>query len=174
MADDYSAGFSGYQAYDDSLDNPWRGVDLQVQAIWTAISLDYGLSYINPPPSYSENAQRLRTPSRILDERRGTCVDLALLMAACLEWVEIYPVIFNLNDHAFPGYWRSSGDYVEFQSNPQIIHDDANSQDSSSDQLRNRNFWPWSSLRSAYPEIRSHVLDRKHRLASQFPWKRLA
>ncbi len=62
-----------------------EGVDKQVQAIWTAISLDYGLGYINPPPSYSENSQRLRTPWRVLHERRGTCVDLALLMAACLN-----------------------------------------------------------------------------------------
>jgi len=47
----------------------------------------------------------------VINGRRGTCIDLALLMAACLEYVEIYPVVFLLNDHAFPGYWRSEVSY---------------------------------------------------------------
>src|SRR4029453_13566701 len=59
----------------------------------------------------SDDAQRLRTPSEVINGRRGTCIDLALLMAACLEYVEIYPVVFLLNDHAFPGYWRSEASY---------------------------------------------------------------
>lgn len=155
LADDYSAGFSGYQAYDPDAEQPWHGVDLQVQAIWTAISLDFGLSYINPPPSYSDNAQRLRTPSRILEERRGTCVDLALLMAACLEWVEIYPVIFNLNDHAFPGYWRNTEEYEIFQSRPMIADDKGAEQDS--DGVRNRTLPAWYSPKTVYAELRNYV-----------------
>ena len=155
LADDYTAGFSGYQAYDPDAEHPWKGVDLQVQAIWTAISLDFGLSYINPPPSYSDNAQRLRTPSRILEERRGTCVDLALLMAACLEWVEIYPVIFNLNDHAFPGYWRNTNEYEVFQSRPKIADDGGAEQDS--DGVRNRTLPPWYSPKTVYAELRNYV-----------------
>ena len=39
--------------------------------------------------------------------KRGTCIDLTLLLAACLEYVDIYPVLFLLKDHAFPGYVRS-------------------------------------------------------------------
>ena len=155
LADDYTAGFSGYQAYDPDAAHPWRGVDLQVQAIWTALSLDFGLSYINPPPSYSDNAQRLRTPSRILEERRGTCVDLAMLMAACLEWVEIYPVIFNLNDHAFPGYWRNTEEYAKFQSQPMIADDGGTEQDSEGS--RNRNLPPWYSPKTVYPELRTYI-----------------
>ncbi len=155
LADDYTAGFSGYQAYDPDAERPWNGVDLQVQAIWTAISLDFGLSYINPPPSYSDNAQRLRTPTRILEERRGTCVDLALLMAACLEWVEIYPVIFNLNDHAFPGYWRNTEEYEIFQSRPMIADDTGAEQDS--DGVRNRTLPPWYSPKTVYAELRNYV-----------------
>jgi hypothetical protein len=155
LNDEYTAGFSGYQAYDPDADEPWRGVDLQVQAIWTAISLDFGLSYINPPPCYSDNAQRLRTPTRILEERRGTCVDLALLMAACLEWIEIYPVIFNLNDHAFPGYWRNTAEYDIFQSQPIIADDKGTEQDSEG--VRNQTLPPWYSSKSVYAELRSYV-----------------
>jgi hypothetical protein len=110
LADDPAAGFDGYQQLDES-DGAEKAdlspVDLQVQALWSALILESPLGYINPPPSYSAAGQRLRSPSRILQERRGTCIDLALLFAACLEYVGLYPVLFLLEGHAFPGYWRS-------------------------------------------------------------------
>jgi hypothetical protein len=59
-------------------------------------------AYINPPPTFTEKSQRLRTPSDIVMGKRGTCIDLTLLLAACLEYAEIYPVLFLLKDHAFP------------------------------------------------------------------------
>lgn len=114
LRDDSAAGFDGYQSYDpegSSLSERCAAIDAQVQAIWWALINDYGLSYINPPPSFTEESQRLRTPSEVIQGRRGTCIDLTLLLAACLEYVDIYPVIFLLNDHAFPGYWRSEESY---------------------------------------------------------------
>lgn len=107
LNDDSGAGFDGYQGVDPRLKDPFVTVDLQAHAIWSALSYDLPLSYINPPPTFSASSQRLRTPSDVIDGRRGTCIDLALLLAACLEYVGIYPVIFLLKDHAFPGYWRS-------------------------------------------------------------------
>jgi len=110
LRDDAGAGFDGYQSYEPSgatIGERSRNIDAQVQAIWWALVHDYALGYINPPPNYSDEAQRLRRPSEIIDGRRGTCIDLALLLAACLEWIEIYPVMFLLHDHAFPGYWRN-------------------------------------------------------------------
>ena len=104
---DRSSGFDGYQAIDPSADDPTRGVDLQVQAIWNALIRAFSISYINPPPSFADYSQRLRTPSEVISGGRGTCIDLTMLLAACLEYVEIYPVIFLLHNHAFPGYWRS-------------------------------------------------------------------
>jgi len=106
LCDDSSAGFDGYQSPDE--------VDLQVRALWSALAFDQGLSYINPPPVFTGKSQRLRTPSDVIDGRRGTCIDLALLFAACLEQVGLYPVIFLLWDHAFPGYWRSEESYKAF------------------------------------------------------------
>ena len=108
IRDDPSAGFEGYQSADaadpESLDN----VDLQVEAIWSALLHEWQLGYINPPPTYNRalDSQRLRTPSSIFEHRMGTCIDLALLFAACLELVDIHPVIFLLDGHALPGYWR--------------------------------------------------------------------
>jgi hypothetical protein len=48
----------------------------------------------------------LRRPSEVIGERHGTCIDLALLFAACLEYIGINPVLFLIDGHAFPGYWR--------------------------------------------------------------------
>ena len=95
----------------ETLDEKCKYIDAQVRAIWWALVHDYAIGYINPPPSFVENEQRLRTPSEVVQGKRGTCIDLALLLAACLEYIEIYPVIFLLRDHAFPGYWRSEPGY---------------------------------------------------------------
>jgi hypothetical protein len=53
---------------------------------------------------------------------------LALLLAACLEYAGIYPVIFLLTDHAFPGYWRSEEarqDFITLRSKPVIAAADS-------------------------------------------------
>ena len=60
IMDNPAAGFDGYQ-------EEAAGVDQQVQAIWTALVNEYRIQYINPPPAYSRQTQRLRTPSDILE-----------------------------------------------------------------------------------------------------------
>lgn len=107
LLDDCSAGFDGYQqlAADDS--NAPDVVDPQVQAIWAALQHDLPVSYINPPPSYTSQSQRLRTPTEIFKGNAATCIDLALLFGSCLEFVGIYSSVFLITGHAFPAYWRS-------------------------------------------------------------------
>jgi hypothetical protein len=107
LLDDCSAGFDGYQQLCADDANAADVVDPQVQAIWAALQHDLALNYINPPPSYTSQSQRLRSPSQIFEGKAATCIDLALLFASCLEYVGIYPVIFLVVGHAFPGYWRS-------------------------------------------------------------------
>ncbi|MFP5247816.1 MAG: hypothetical protein ACLGH0_14075, partial [Thermoanaerobaculia bacterium] len=107
LRDDPAAGFDGYQALDPTRRNPAELVDRQVQALWYSIVYKVPASYINPPPTYALRSQRIRTPSEVVNGGFGTCIDLALMLASCLEAVEIYPVVFLLNDHAFPGYWRT-------------------------------------------------------------------
>jgi hypothetical protein len=114
LRDDPTAGFDGYQAYDKQAEDPWARIDAQVQALWTALVNDYRLQYVNPPPSYSKQGQRLRTPSEVIGSNSGTCVDLALLLASCLEYIDVYPVIVLLTGHAFVGYWRSEEFHEEF------------------------------------------------------------
>jgi hypothetical protein len=108
LRDDPSSGFDGYQSLDPRAPEPAAEVDRQVQAIWSTIVHELDLGYINPPPTYSNamDSQRLRTPSMVVKDRSGTCIDLALLLAACCELIDVYPVVFLLKDHAFPGYWR--------------------------------------------------------------------
>ena len=98
-----------------------ESVDLQVRAIWSALMLDFPLAYINPPPTFTDKSQRIRTPSDTIAGRRGTCIDLAVLLAACLEYVDIHPVIVLLLGHAFPAYWRHS-DYLEHFMSGQGVH----------------------------------------------------
>ncbi|MEM7785435.1 MAG: hypothetical protein AAF623_18965 [Planctomycetota bacterium] len=115
VSDDYLAGFDGYQSIDpENEDDPYAGVDYQVQAIWTALVRNFKLSYINPPPTFTDYAQRIRTPEEVIRGGRGTCIDLTILLASCLEYIEIYPVIFLMHGHAFPGYWRSAEEHEKF------------------------------------------------------------
>ncbi|HEX6313463.1 MAG TPA: hypothetical protein VFZ73_01330, partial [Gemmatimonadaceae bacterium] len=114
IQDDPAAGFDGYQSVDLEADDPSEGVDAQVRALWTALVNEYRLQYINPPPSYSDQTQRLRTPTEILSSGTGTCIDLTLLLASCLEYIDIYPVVVLLTGHAFVGYWRSEERHAAF------------------------------------------------------------
>jgi hypothetical protein len=116
LADDPDASFDGYQGLGIAADDdPCVAVDLQVQALWAALAWDLGLAYVNPPPTYTAAAQRVRSPSAVLEERRGTCIDLALLLAACWERIGLRPVILLLKGHALPGYWRSEQEWDSFR-----------------------------------------------------------
>lgn len=121
LLDDSTAGFDGYQSVEPAapggeIAERAEIVDVQVQSIWSALLHDLPLAYVNPPPTYTAASQRLRTPSDVVNGKRGTCIDLTLLLAACLEYVDIYPVVFLLNDHAFPGYWRDLDSHRDFES----------------------------------------------------------
>jgi hypothetical protein len=155
LRDDPVAGFDGYQSFDENAPDPAAEIDLQVQAIWSAIVHEMRLGYINPPPGYSRqiDSQRLRTPSMITRYHSGTCIDLSLFFAACLELVDIYPVIFLLSGHAFPGYWRSS-DYHEafIPARPDEIQSIVRA-DSRSDALYGAQKEQWFLGKPTYREI---------------------
>lgn len=108
LRDHPQAGFDGYQ------DGSARSVILQTRAIWSALQHTLRLDYVNPPPSYTKASQRLRTPEEILRARRGTCIELTLMLASCWEHVGIYPVIFLTRGHAFAGFWTSIGARRDF------------------------------------------------------------
>jgi hypothetical protein len=121
---DAASGFDGYQSIDPKAPDPYAGVDAQAQAIWNGIVVGMDVRYINPPPAYQETIQRVRTPSRVLHESRGTCIDLALLLASALEYVGIWPALFLLEGHCFVGYWRSEEGLDEFLEKVRIGGDE--------------------------------------------------
>ncbi|HWP44784.1 MAG TPA: hypothetical protein VNO14_16165, partial [Blastocatellia bacterium] len=170
LADDSGAGFDGYQSVVEDEDPETRqpvldtsGVDLQVQALWAALSFEMNLGYINPPPSYNLSSQRVRTPSEVIEGRRGTCIDLALLMATCCEYIEVYPVIFLLQGHAFPGYWRSDAYHRAFtemtNSSPAAGGAETGAQPQTPVGTAQR--FPWYLDKSFYAEVVQQVRDLK-------------
>ncbi len=114
IARDRAAGFDGYQQVVHRQRDTWDYATYQVEAIWHALADELPITYTNPPPSYTEGSQRIRTPSEILETGTGTCLDLAVLLAACLEEIDIYPVLFLLKGHAFPGYWQTPKAHEDF------------------------------------------------------------
>jgi hypothetical protein len=121
IADDVAQGFDGYQSVDAAPDDPAAALEPQVRAIWYALQHDYALRYINPPPTFTESSQRLRTPTDVLTEGRGTCIDLALLLAACFELIGLHPVVFLLTGHAFVGYWTDEERRKDFSRGRRVM-----------------------------------------------------
>jgi len=94
--------FVGYQADEPTI------VDAQVRAIAEAMRRR-GIAYHNPEPGwiYTKGAgQTIRTPEDVLVGREGTCLDTSVVLAAALERVDIRPLIFVIQGHAFLAYWR--------------------------------------------------------------------
>ena len=96
-------------------------VERQVRAIFVALRDVYTLTYISPPSSpvyvpgvHAPAGQLVRFPDEILEHKRGTCHDLALLFASCLEHIGIYPVVILIRGHTFLGYWRSDMGHHQF------------------------------------------------------------
>ncbi|HYT92205.1 MAG TPA: FHA domain-containing protein, partial [Gemmataceae bacterium] len=74
------------------------------------------IAYEWEPPTYAD-WQLLRLPREVLVDREGTCIDLAVLFAACLENVHLHPLILFIStgkdggtgtdiQHALMGCWQ--------------------------------------------------------------------
>lgn len=165
LRDDPAAGFEGYQCVpEDGIDEAaLRGVDQQVEAIWATLLHDWQLGYINPPPSYSGelDSQRLRVPSVVHADRAGTCIDLALLFAACLELVDIYPVVFLLKGHALPGWWRHGSFQEEYQQMTAASYNDVVVADASGNSAANAQSKSWHTGEASWAEVRRWIRERK-------------
>lgn len=93
---------------DSSLGGYQKGPERAAQiaaAIYAALHRR-GIRYINPPAHFEDTGQKVRTTAQVLDERFGTCIDLAVAYAACLEQAGLYPVVFLVKGHAFAGFVR--------------------------------------------------------------------
>jgi hypothetical protein len=165
LRDDPTAGFEGYQCVPPGAidEEALRGVDRQVEAIWATLLHDWRLSYINPPPTYSGelDSQRLRVPSMVQSERAGTCIDLALLFAACLELVDIYPVIFLLKGHALPGWWRHEDFQEEYRKMGAANYGEVVDADAGGSSAANAQTVSWHAGQASWAEVRRWIRERK-------------
>ncbi|HLQ38733.1 MAG TPA: DUF4011 domain-containing protein, partial [Planctomycetota bacterium] len=88
----------GYQSRD-----PARALAI-AQAIYIALGAR-GLAYVQPPASFEQQGQKVRTPEQVLADGMGTCLDLALLYAGCLEQVGLHALVVVSEGHAVAGFW---------------------------------------------------------------------
>lgn len=74
------------------------------QAVYASMA-DCNITYSNPPASFEDVGQKIRTPEQILKEQLATCLDVSVLLAACLEQCGLHPLVVVVRGHAFPGVW---------------------------------------------------------------------
>ena len=95
-----SPSFTGYQDRSPNI------VKMQMGAIYAALQ-EQNIAYAPPVASY-ETAQRVRLPEDVLTGKSGTCIDLAVLYCACLEAIDLNPLLFIIKGHAFAGCWLNN------------------------------------------------------------------
>ena len=102
---------NGYQS--NTRENPY----LMVAALWHVIS-SQRIAYVEPPPGFARQGQRVRLATDISVTRLGACLDTSLLFASCLELMGLNPVIALSSGHAFVGVWLIDERF------PLLINDD--------------------------------------------------
>ncbi|MBD5101353.1 MAG: DUF3320 domain-containing protein [Subdoligranulum sp.] len=101
----------GYQSQD-----PNRVLS-QAAAIFTALK-EQAIAYVMPPASFERVGQRVRLCDMVLQQKLGTCLDLTLLYASCLEAVGLRPLLITTVGHIFTGVW------LEERMFPECVQDD--------------------------------------------------
>lgn len=82
----------------------------QVAAVFETLRKE-NIAYVVPPASFENEGQRIRMADVIRRDKLGTCLDLTLLMAACLEQIGIHPLVIMMQGHAFVGAWLTEQIY---------------------------------------------------------------
>ena len=116
-ASEILAKWSGRPAMDEYQTKDPNRVKLQMAAIFEAVA-EREIAYCTPPASFEDQGQRIRLFGDIISGKLGTCLDMALLYAGCLEAAGINPIIVLIKGHAFAGGWL-----VE-ETFPDTVNDD--------------------------------------------------
>jgi len=102
-------------------------VEIAMHALYRCLREAYRIHYLPYSVGYEATSQRIRPPHRVLPgsgEKRGggTCIDLVLLFAACLENLHLQPLIVVVSEdsgarrsgqHALLGCWRRVSERFE-------------------------------------------------------------
>lgn len=100
----YLEKLTGSSALDEYQTQDPNRVRAQVAAIYEALRSE-GLIYAAPPASYEKNGQRVRLVDKVISEKLGTCLDLSLLFASCLESCGLHPILILQQGHMYIGCW---------------------------------------------------------------------
>lgn len=98
--------FTGYQTR-----NP-NQVKYQMAAIYATLQAEH-IMYVGAPASYEASGQRVRMAHAVLEQKQGTCLDLALLYASCLEAAGLYPLLVFQKGHAYAGCWLEEETFAD-------------------------------------------------------------
>ncbi|MFJ2509341.1 DUF4011 domain-containing protein [Arthrobacter citreus] len=98
-----SGSLQGYQAGEER-------ADAIAYAIFEAVHRR-GIRYSEPPPTWGQGAQRIRTPAQVLDGQFGTCMDTTVVLAAAFEYAGLQPNLWLMEGHIFLGYWRQEANF---------------------------------------------------------------
>lgn len=71
-------------------------------AVYAALQ-SKNIVYNNPPASFEKAGQRVRLPYSVIEQKQGTCIDLAVTYASCLEAAGLFPLIMIKKGHAYCG-----------------------------------------------------------------------
>ena len=88
-----------------------------VRSLYHFFSENWTFQYLREPPNWDSNSQKVRLAHHVLQDivqRRGhgNCLDLALLVASCLEYLQIRPLLALVHMgkwlHALVGWWHQN------------------------------------------------------------------
>lgn len=94
----------------------WSNSSVAKQAEWIYRALqEENLHYLCPPAGFEfgESGQKVRIPGMVLHDevKQGTCLDLAILYASCLEAASLHSMLFLIHGHAFAGVSLDESEY---------------------------------------------------------------
>lgn len=92
------ASFTGYASRSEDR------VRRQMAAIYQAIA-ELGIVYSLPPADFECHGQRIRMCDKMMAQRLGTCLDMAVFYATCMEAIGLNPILVLIKGHAFVGGW---------------------------------------------------------------------
>jgi len=110
---------------DEAMDGYRKGTKARAweiaDAIWAAL-VSHSIAYVLPPKSFERSGQMVRGPSDVLSRKVGTCLDLTLLYASCLEQAGLNPVLALTEGHSFVGIWLVDEDFSSLVvDDPQML-----------------------------------------------------
>lgn len=109
--------WTGDPSLDGYLSNDHSRVLLQAAAVYGALQKQE-IVYAIHPASFERVGQRVRLCDAVMQQKMGTCMDLSLLYASCLEAIGLNPILVLQPGHIFCALW------LEKLSFPEPVQDD--------------------------------------------------